>query len=547
MTDIMKMKYNGEEIYPQTHAKAVLGLSTIIGPQGPKGETGSTGATGPMGPQGPAGNNIKIIPTSKFERFISINSVDKELTIPGDTIFIWGNNYYVIIDDQIINYDIGSTAIKFVFNTETKEILVKSYSSKESGQELVFATFRTSNKKMDIGAPYTVDQRYMGIEKTELKILASSSGEALAFDTIKQTLTIFSDTLFFWGAGWGTGGRSTGATKIIVNYAGLGTSAILFCYNIKTGAIDARSFSAPLSGSEVIFATLRTNGTNIDCSAMYTVNKKPLGIESSTSKDVIINGYSDYIKNSHHRGSNIKYPESTLLAYKQSYLEGTRIIEIDLSWTSDSVPVVLHDETINRTARNIDGSVISDVKKINSITFDEARTYDFGVWKGSDFKGQVIPKFEEIIELCIALDMKVYVDRAGNMTLSQWSILKTIIDKYNAIDRLAFMIGAGATQLTNQMRVDFPNCEFMILEFGDITDKAITTCNELNTETGHCFLFPIADLVTEAQIKKASSSGLEVRLWNNILTTKYRKFLEWGVKGFQTDGYNVKELIMNDF
>lgn len=66
MVDIVKVKNAGVEVYPQTHAKAVLGLSTITGPQGPKGDPGvagpqgvkgDAGATGPMGPQGPAGNN----------------------------------------------------------------------------------------------------------------------------------------------------------------------------------------------------------------------------------------------------------------------------------------------------------------------------------------------------------------------------------------------------------------------------------------------------------------------------------------------------------
>nr|DAI97928.1 MAG TPA: nucleoid-associated protein [Caudoviricetes sp.] len=105
MTDIVKVKQDGVQVYPQTHANAVVGLSTIKGdkgdtgatgpagtaatitvgtvtygdtaavtnagtttaakfnfvlPKGPKGDTGATGpagATGATGPQGPAGQN----------------------------------------------------------------------------------------------------------------------------------------------------------------------------------------------------------------------------------------------------------------------------------------------------------------------------------------------------------------------------------------------------------------------------------------------------------------------------------------------------------
>lgn len=43
MTDIVKVKQDGVQVYPQTHANAVVGLTTI------KGDKGYTGATGPAG------------------------------------------------------------------------------------------------------------------------------------------------------------------------------------------------------------------------------------------------------------------------------------------------------------------------------------------------------------------------------------------------------------------------------------------------------------------------------------------------------------------
>lgn len=49
MVDIVKVSNNGVEVYPRTHADAVLGLSSVqgpkgdTGPQGPKGDTGAVG------------------------------------------------------------------------------------------------------------------------------------------------------------------------------------------------------------------------------------------------------------------------------------------------------------------------------------------------------------------------------------------------------------------------------------------------------------------------------------------------------------------------
>ncbi|MBC9787166.1 hypothetical protein [Carnobacterium maltaromaticum] len=54
MVDIVKVSNNGVEVYPRTHASAVLGLSSV---QGPKGDTGATGPQGPKGDTGAAGQN----------------------------------------------------------------------------------------------------------------------------------------------------------------------------------------------------------------------------------------------------------------------------------------------------------------------------------------------------------------------------------------------------------------------------------------------------------------------------------------------------------
>lgn len=48
MVDIVKVLDNKVQVFPQTHADAVIGLSSV---QGPKGDTGATG------PQGPTGQN----------------------------------------------------------------------------------------------------------------------------------------------------------------------------------------------------------------------------------------------------------------------------------------------------------------------------------------------------------------------------------------------------------------------------------------------------------------------------------------------------------
>ena len=65
------------------------------------------------------------------------------------------------------------------------------------------------------------------------------------------------------------------------------------------------------------------------------------------------------VKAINHRGYMIDSPENTLPAFRLSKKFGFNIVETDLRLTSDGVPVLLHDATINRTARLDNGSTIS--------------------------------------------------------------------------------------------------------------------------------------------------------------------------------------------
>lgn len=60
-----------------------------------------------------------------------------------------------------------------------------------------------------------------------------------------------------------------------------------------------------------------------------------------------------------HRGVSCEAPENTMSAFIAAVKQGYDVIELDPAMTKDGKFVVLHDETINRTARNIDGSFIA--------------------------------------------------------------------------------------------------------------------------------------------------------------------------------------------
>ena len=103
-----------------------------------------------------------------------------------------------------------------------------------------------------------------------------------------------------------------------------------------------------------------------------------------------------------HRGYNRVAPENTIPAFKLARKMGFSTIEIDIQLTSDGVPVVLHDGTVNRTS-NGTGNIFD-------MTLAQAKALDFGSWKSSMWSGTKIPTFEEMLVLCKKIGLDVYIE-----------------------------------------------------------------------------------------------------------------------------------------
>ena len=97
-----------------------------------------------------------------------------------------------------------------------------------------------------------------------------------------------------------------------------------------------------------------------------------------------------------HRGVGTEFPENTLPAFEAAVNQGYDVIELDLKFTADNRCVVLHDGSIKRTGRTADGEPAPDTR-ITALTYAEAVGYDYGLWKGEEFRGTKIPLFSEVL------------------------------------------------------------------------------------------------------------------------------------------------------
>ena len=95
-----------------------------------------------------------------------------------------------------------------------------------------------------------------------------------------------------------------------------------------------------------------------------------------------------------HRGAGALAPENTLAAIRRGQELGFRAIEIDARLTSDGVPVVIHDRTLERTTNG--HGVVAETAAA------EIARLDAGRWFGPEYRGEPLPTLAATIAHCRA-------------------------------------------------------------------------------------------------------------------------------------------------
>jgi glycerophosphoryl diester phosphodiesterase len=94
-----------------------------------------------------------------------------------------------------------------------------------------------------------------------------------------------------------------------------------------------------------------------------------------------------------HRGAGKLAPENTLAAFKLGASHGYRMFECDVKLSSDGVPFLLHDDTLNRTTS---GKGIAGEQAWNELS-----QLDAGSWHSRSFAGEPLPTFANIAQFCL--------------------------------------------------------------------------------------------------------------------------------------------------
>lgn len=239
-----------------------------------------------------------------------------------------------------------------------------------------------------------------------------------------------------------------------------------------------------------------------------------------------------------HRGGS-DFPENTYEAYVSAFLNGFKAIESDVRFTSDNVPLMLHDATIDRTSNGTGA--------IANMTAEEVQSYDFGSWKHKKFTGLQIPTFKNFIRFCWQFDITPYIDMGGisaTMTEEQAQILYDIVAYYGLQNKAVWCCG-NFTPVEHLNKIY--NATDYKLNFVYITnsetpiDSVLTSLDWFkNTSThnlGDVSLSITYNLITDSIEKSAKEKNLKIMAYTvNDVSTAQR------LSGYRIDSITTDNL-----
>jgi len=243
---------------------------------------------------------------------------------------------------------------------------------------------------------------------------------------------------------------------------------------------------------------------------------------------------SKIIKGINHRGYNQEAPENTIPAYKLSVEHGFKFVETDVRFTSDNVPVLLHDATVDRTS---DGT-----GNIADMTYAQVSELDFGSWKSSTYTGTKIPTLEEFIIFCKNTNIYPYLEMTAQYTTEQIKVAYDIIKKYG-MECAVTWIGANVTALTEIVNID-PCARIGLITWGEPTSASVNTARSLMTGVNEVFLnLDITYASTAVSVAKEANIPLE--LWTSNSASAMTAIDPY-VRGITSDTLNY-ETVMREY
>lgn len=225
-----------------------------------------------------------------------------------------------------------------------------------------------------------------------------------------------------------------------------------------------------------------------------------------------------------HRGCASYAPENTLESIRTAAEMGVQWVELDVKLTKDQVPIIFHDDNLERTTNGF-GPVAER-------TYEEICNFECGSWFGDSFAGIKIPTLEEAIDVILEhklglnLEIKPCPGREKETAEVALDLLSQIWDDHDKllISSFAHVSLETALDIATDWHRGFLLPEEWPENWKELSEYLDVTTFNVNAKT-----------VTRDQIELIMDMEKQILAYTVNDPMEARRLRSWGVDGFFSD------------
>jgi glycerophosphoryl diester phosphodiesterase len=225
-----------------------------------------------------------------------------------------------------------------------------------------------------------------------------------------------------------------------------------------------------------------------------------------------------------HRGGGTLAPENTLSGIRRAAEMGFGGVEFDVMLSADRVPVLIHDETLERTT-NGHGSVAAT-------PYPKLARLDAGAWFGPAYRGERLPTLDQAGRLCAELGLWANIEikpasgferetaaAAAGLAAQLWrsALPKPFLSSFHPI-------------CLEVARTAAPE-----LDRGYLTDRIARGWKEAAYQLGCVSVHCNFEHLTKSQADEIKSAGYWLLCYTVNETGTAQRLFSWGVDAVFTD------------
>ena len=231
-------------------------------------------------------------------------------------------------------------------------------------------------------------------------------------------------------------------------------------------------------------------------------------------------------------------PDNTMPAFELAAACGFPACIVVPKVTADGVFVCIHDDTINKTARDKGGNAPAEPIYVWDKTYRELCEWEYGSYKNPIYKGTRIPLLSDFFDLCAKVGMMPMFSTHPGLTTEQWKEVKEMLSKRGLLKKFhvkSFHIDILKTAYS-VLGTDIDGYTF---DVGKWQDSHIDALLNSGIDVKACRVGIEVDFhnYTEQIAKAIRDAGLFASAWNiwHRDFEEYERLIAWGVTEFTED------------